>query len=576
MVIPAVNNERIIEEIITENQLKIETRLFEKALAAVEKNKEKISKNIADKVSSMEIGNLLGKDSSKTIFYLEEKVREIYIKLLSSKERLSKVISPETLGFLKISLVEKIELYLNGVRGLITQNESHEFINKPIYSWIDHGTKIRIADIIKEKVESGLFNRKTINIISNTIRKKTQEPIESNLTVSDIFNGKLKEYIDSNIPNIMDKLEDFILMAAENNKENIIRKIQLDVYENLAGLQKGGYGLMGGDQLIADVTEHIISTKLPPYLKKSKKEIGQGFKNVLEENLYTIKLKDIQLSLKEKEFDVFIEDLLTSEVTKYNILRMVHSASTEIIEKVTDLPLIKIIEIFRKELVILEEDFCKVVDLRKKEISEESSKHILLTIERLVSKISFQDLLGNNEVFYDILKEDKGTGKVFHNLLANTYSEDLQKQKLGNIISPYLLAIDLEKSLEKIIENIETQNYMQELIEEIIKDLAKNRISFIAPETKEDILDIIVFSGLDSLKKNLPDILSTVDFKRITEEEINKMEGREIHNLFKSFAGKYFTRLKLWGVIGAGFGIHGGISLMATLTYLMKRGRPNE
>ncbi len=566
----------IIEKLVNENHSKIESELLEKSLKSVEKNKEIISKNIAEKVSMIEIGKLLGQDFNKIIFYGEEKVRQTYKNLLSSEEKIYKLISPEISHFLKINLEEKIELYLNGVKGLISQIKSQEFMNEPVSSWIGHGRKKDLADKIHEKVEAGLFNEKSIGRISHLIRKKTQEPLNSNSTIGNIFNGKLREYVDNNIPYIMDKLENLILRALVNNKEDIIRKIQLNVYENLAGLQKGGYALMGGDQLIVDVSEHIISTKLPPYLKKSKKDLGMNFKKVLEEKFYTIKLKDIQLSLNEKELDVFITEILSSEATKNNILRVVHSASTEIIAKVAELPLEKIIEIFGKELLILEEDFSHEVDLRKKEISKVISQHILLIIERLTSKISFKDLFENNECFINILGEDRRTGKVFHNLLLKTYNEDLKKLKLENIISPSLLAMDLEKSLEKTIKNPEMQDYIQELIVEIIKDLGENRLSFIAPETKDDILDLIVFSGLDSLEKNLPDILLAVDFKRITEEEINKMEGREIHNLFKSFAGKYFTRLKLWGAIGAGFGIHGGISLLATVSYLMKRGRTSE
>ncbi len=161
------------------------------------------------------------------------------------------------------------------------------------------------------------------------------------------------------------------------------------------------------------------------------------------------------------------------------------------------------------------------------------------------------------------------------NLLINIWEKDLCNETSGNILSQGILTRDLSEILEKISKNKEIEDYLFKINGKIITELKENRINFLCFETKKDITEQTTFAALDSLEKNLPEILSSLDFKTITEDEINKMEGREIHNLFKSFAGKYFNKLKLWGVIGALFGIHGGVSVLATLGYLIKRGEGN-
>ena len=51
-------------------------------------------------------------------------------------------------------------------------------------------------------------------------------------------------------------------------------------------------------------------------------------------------------------------------------------------------------------------------------------------------------------------------------------------------------------------------------------------------------------------------MLKSVEFDKIAQEEIEKMEPDKIHQMFNSFGKKYFRKLMLYGFGGFVFGIN--------------------
>ena len=68
------------------------------------------------------------------------------------------------------------------------------------------------------------------------------------------------------------------------------------------------------------------------------------------------------------------------------------------------------------------------------------------------------------------------------------------------------------------------------------------------------------------MEKYFPEVIKALNVKEVTITEINKMNPRKIEELFASFAGDYFTRLKLYGWMGSGIG--GFAELLAFLSQI--------
>ena len=63
------------------------------------------------------------------------------------------------------------------------------------------------------------------------------------------------------------------------------------------------------------------------------------------------------------------------------------------------------------------------------------------------------------------------------------------------------------------------------------------------------------------------------EFKKIICTSIENLDGSEIHNLFKSFAGKYLNNLVLMGWMGAFFGTFNIVNIMVFIYYLAWLGK---
>ena len=87
-------------------------------------------------------------------------------------------------------------------------------------------------------------------------------------------------------------------------------------------------------------------------------------------------------------------------------------------------------------------------------------------------------------------------------------------------------------------------------------------------------------AGSDALIAGMADIVGAVDLRSLAEEQINKMDTRSIERVFRSFAGRYIRRLKLYGLWGGVFGAHpvlpAATAVAAALGYLTRRVRGRQ
>jgi len=115
-----------------------------------------------------------------------------------------------------------------------------------------------------------------------------------------------------------------------------------------------------------------------------------------------------------------------------------------------------------------------------------------------------------------------------------------------------------------LLDNKDFEQNIQEHIEEIIEEAVSSDFSFIDNETKKYVLNIFTDSCVNSLKRNLDELLRAVEFNVLAKEEIGKMEPEKIHQMFNSFAGKYFRKLMLYGFGGFIFGINTYVGMSLT------------
>jgi uncharacterized membrane protein YheB (UPF0754 family) len=113
-----------------------------------------------------------------------------------------------------------------------------------------------------------------------------------------------------------------------------------------------------------------------------------------------------------------------------------------------------------------------------------------------------------------------------------------------------------QKNIIYFTKNPTVEKEIKRHFEEVINEAVSVNFNFIDSETKQYLLNIFVDSSISSLKNNLNEVLKSIEFDEIAMEEIDRMEPEKIHEMFDSFAGKYFKRLMLYGFGGFVFGIN--------------------
>jgi uncharacterized membrane protein YheB (UPF0754 family) len=163
----------------------------------------------------------------------------------------------------------------------------------------------------------------------------------------------------------------------------------------------------------------------------------------------------------------------------------------------------------------------------------------------------------------NLLAEDLIEGEVEQLLseveLKSFNSELSQLFKNKELIS---FALIDDQQLKEILNNISELIKEPELNELILSqsaaDIAEGT-EFLAEKmdraSLEYLLELFIESGVDSFKANSEALLKSLELKKLTAEEISKMNPAEIEEVFDSFAGRYFAHLKQYGWFGGIFGL---------------------
>ena len=139
-------------------------------------------------------------------------------------------------------------------------------------------------------------------------------------------------------------------------------------------------------------------------------------------------------------------------------------------------------------------------------------------------------------------------------------------------ISELLDISNLENNIKNLLKNESWHSEIREILEKNCKSEVEKQIllifNSIKKATKIEVSSIIIDSFISSLTDNFEGILKSLKIAKVTEEEINEMDNSKLREVFMKIAGKYFKKLKIYGVNGFAFGIHNVLSLLLVAGYL--------
>ncbi len=487
---------------------------------------DKIHNYIEDKISNRKIGQ-----QSKVI-----------VKLLSNKiDILFETIADE-LDYDK--LIKLANNYKKEYKNYVSEKSLKDLAGKAFVNNISQ----KLSDLLQDHIDKDTLVKPIVDYLN-------KQEFNPNNRLKELFNGVFPDLLTKNISYLLE----IISQEIEGNKEEIKTNIKED-------LPFGAFS-----SKVSPIVDDIINNKLPLFLKSKEQDILSILLPVLDYKLSDIGFNEQILNLNSLELN--IKETLNNNEIKRSISKI----AKDLITDIADIPLdelLKIINIknLRDLLAILSPLIKYLVDQTKDSIEYSSEKIATLSksiIEEIITDISA------NTYYHELLK-DINLSKEISKLLTLIKSDERIKISLNELIKDILFRLtqnedlydeeimnnDLEEFINKLLEK--DSAVLEERISPFIKDIFLNANSLIDIETKKELLHYLLESVFDSLGDNLNEAIASIDIEKVVKDEINKMEPKEIKDLFYSFAEDYFKKLVRYGFLGV---IPGLIAVVIKVLY---------
>ncbi|UEL46110.1 DUF445 family protein [Terrisporobacter hibernicus] len=597
------SNYMVIVNFVRNKKHSLAKKTYGTILKLVKKNNNRICSSIGNRFLDIECGRFVSIDfvnnkanalieiisqrEDKIIGYLEEK--------LKTNKSLQDVLPEELITTVNNKIEKQINDYINKnmensyvediVKNIIFKNEK-------TYNYImDKSIKDIISDKSLLSIQNSVKTDKFINITLLNLKDQLNSYLQDYLGTEfqeekkfdELLGGKIKEKLDNNIYNITDVASKKLISYIKDNDELISSMVVKIVRKNLNFFVKMAYDFADGDGLVKDVVNIVINNKIEKLILDDKDQLCIILNNYLEKEIYSSKVKDLGLKSTEINTSLLLDRLVFSLKQNENFKNNMHSGSDLVINNICEMKAKKISEIV--ELNNLQETYDKykeLINITSKNIienlngnKEAANEFLRELLEEKVLKhfysinlveISWE--LNKDDVTYvvdNILDKINSSEVANYHILQicrSIYISSIRNSKLNSLIDKEILESDINYNLNLILENKDFNHKNRVVVESIIDLLLDDKLNFITEEFKLYVTNNIIDAGFSTIEKNIIPMLRSLDLQSITLEEVDKMHPKEIHELFKSFAGDFFIKLYIYGGFGLIFGINVYLSIV--------------
>lgn len=549
-------------------------------------------------ISNTKIGIFLKKSYFNKVI---EKVKDFdYTTLVSKKlekfkndkKNIKNILSEEKLEELECKIDEEILLVLKEnyskvfkeefIKNIIFRNEDlyNEIINKSLSSMLSYDTINDIKEISEKYIKKFIFSDLR-GYTKAEITNFLSSEIDGEKTIGNVFNGTIKNVIDNNFY----KIGNFVvlqLVKLMKDKKDIIKSLVKEkIMNNLNFVEKIFYKAMKGEYVVENCIDVLIDKKIKGFINDRVLEISGVLNTGLNNVIYPKQIKTLQLKASEINTDKLIDGVFNvlestnklkediDYIINLSLDKAVNIKFNTILCKVNLDSLEKIYNKFNGDIVILLNELNTNFD---KNINKVSSYLNLLIKEYFITPTK-------NLSLYDITYEDiKYTTDFIIDRFLNSRSFNIHVENISNKLYDNMESHKISyflsyESIENIADFIFTKEQFNlkniEILNKALKDVLNGEESIIDDKTKDYLISILCESFVNSGINNMKSLIEKVHLKEVTTEQIIIMDSKEIHELFKSFAGEFFNKLYLYGSFGFVFGINIYLSVLLTIAYFI-------
>lgn len=597
------SNYAVVLDFVRNKKNSLAKKTYGTILKLLKKNNHKICNGAGNKLLEIEGGKFISvdfinnkaNDLIENINQQKNKIREYLEDKLKTNKSLQEVLPEELIETINNRIEKDVNNYINKN----IENSSIEdiiknmiFRNEKTYNYLMDKS---IKDIISEKsflnIQNSIKTDKFMNIVLLNLKEQLSNYLQDYLgrefseekRFDELFEGRVKESLDNDIDKITDMVSEKLIGYMKDNNDLIASMVIKIVRKNLNFFVKMAYDFADGDGLVKDVVGTVINNKIENLIVEDKDKLSAILYNYLEREIYPSKVEDLGLKYTEINISLLLDRLIFALKQNEDFKVNMNNTSDLIINSICEIKVENITEIvgvtniqqaygkYKEIINTVSNDIVNNLNNNKEATNELISGLIEEKVMKYFYSINLVEIsweLNKDDVTYmvDNLLEIINSSEVLNyhvlQICRSAYISSIRDTKLDFMLNKDILNTDMCNTLNLVFADKDFNDKGRVVVESIIDTFLDDKLSFVSEEFKLYMSDNIIDSGLNTIEKNIIPMLRSLDLQSITLEEVDKMHPKEIHELFKSFAGDFFIKLYIYGAFGLIFGVNVYLSIV--------------
>ena len=594
------NNFKLFIDMASEIKSQISKFLYKFIIDKCEQNKTKIAEILSNTTENATVEDILTKKKvmsiSENFLSNLDKLDEAVIKFAQGKidkhKTINNLLPEKVVQSINNSVSEAID---NSIKNSVDKVLKEELVkslvlnNEGIYN--DFKSKT-LSDIIGDErlsklesmVDKDLNDYIVVNLprlLERSIDELLQSELHEEKTIGELFGGSIRITLDKNLYPITAALLGKVNYYAQENKEQVANMVINMVRKQLNFFVKMAYDFMNGDKLVSLVVINIIETKLEDFINDTMYSTIKTTSVCLKSAIYPTTVQNVGFVAEEVNTKLIAstldEDIKQNEI----IFNNVDDLALVAIDKAKEIKLSDIFKdtnienienlykVFEGEIAqtlsLVNDNYNNNIENINKFINDYINQNITVKIldEKLSNIIDIDETLEFTiKSILEKLNKNIESKELILKSIKTAYENNIVGMKLNNLLEQNILLSEIESYLDKLFNDLDFNENNQYIVDKIVFNCIESEFKFIDKDTKDYIVKCIVDALLTTGIGFTVDAMKALKLKEITTEQVEIMDPREIHMLFKAFAGDFFIKLYLYGSMGAVFGINMYLSIL--------------
>lgn len=601
MTLVSNNNYQLLVHFVRSKKYDLTKYTYEKILKYCDTNLD-LSKRISNKLGESKINTFIKKnyilnmvpELIRSINNTKNYLAQLAQNKLSSNYKVNTII-PEAVAveIKKYILNENDKLIqgkLDGIKNidfvnLIIENYEESYalgIKKSLKEILDKDLIEKIKYDTEEKAKM-YFSNDFKMYLSDLIKKSLHDQLNEENDIGSMFDGKVKRIINGNLSMLTAYFTKKLISYLQSKQDIVAINVQETIKNELNFFEKIAYSTFGGDDIAYKVVAIILNKKLPVMLKEEAEKLVDTAKVTLNQSIYPVKVSTLRIKAEEIDIAMLINNIFEQLGKGIDSKRYISNGSNLIFDSLMGTPLVEYLELcnlssldsvykkFNNEVNSVREDIYNNININRdtlsKTIGEFLDEKVIDTLLNSYNSMIFKGITsGEIEAsvsnIINVVSRSEETKKYVSIFLESFYDNALSELKVEQIVDKNILNQDIDRIIKCIFLNIEFNERNIALVERVVQNAIDSNFDFISKDTKDYLTNKTIQTGLNSISDYIVPILKEINLKNISNKQIDLLNPKEIDILFNSFAGDFFNKLRLYGLIGFVFGINAGLSFV--------------